>query len=53
MNLFVNTFQKTKQHQTNKNSKKKNEKIPKAGSIHENIEINDQYLDEILDIKIK
>ena len=29
-------------------TKKKNKNILKAGSTHENIEINDQYLDEIL-----
>ena len=29
-------------------SNKKNKKFLKAGSVHENIEINDKYLDEIL-----
>ena len=35
--------------QTNTKSNKKNKNIPKGGSVHENIEINDQYLDEILE----
>ena len=35
--------------QTDIKSKKKNKNILRAGSIHENIEINDQYLVEILD----
>ena len=30
-------------------SNKKNKYIPKAGSVQENIEINEHYLDEILD----
>ena len=29
-------------------SNRQNKNIPKAGSVHDNIEINDQYLDEIL-----
>ena len=35
--------------QTITKSNRKNKIISKAGSIHENIEINDQRLDEILD----
>ena len=34
---------------TNTKSKKKYKTFPKSGSVHENIEINDHYLDEILD----
>ena len=30
-------------------SNKRNENFLKAGSVHENIEINDKFLDEILD----
>ena len=37
--------------QRNTKSNKKNETILKVGSMHENIEINDQYLDKILDNK--
>ena len=37
------------EHITNAKSNKKNRNILKAGSIQENIEINDQYLDETLD----
>ena len=35
--------------QTNTKSNNKNKSILKAGSTHKIIEINDQYLDEILD----
>ena len=35
--------------QTNTKSNTKNQNLLKAGSIQENIEINEQYLDEILD----
>ena len=31
-----------------KSPKSKNKNILKAGSVHDNIEINDNYLDEIL-----
>ena len=34
--------------QTNTKSNKKNKNIPKGGSMLENIETNDQYLDKIL-----
>ena len=34
---------------TQTKSNKKNKNILKAGSVQQNIEINDQYLDEILD----
>ena len=37
--------------QTSTKSNRKKIYILKAGSIHENIEINDQYLDKILDNK--
>ena len=37
--------------QRNTKSNKKNKNIPKAGFKHENFDINDQYLDEILDNK--
>ena len=35
--------------QTNRKPNKKNKNILKAGSIHKNTEINNQYLDEVLD----
>ena len=35
--------------QTNTKSNKKNKNVLKAGSMQENIQINDKYLDEILD----
>ena len=35
--------------QTNTKPNKKNKSILKTGSMHENDEINDQYLDEYLD----
>ena len=35
--------------QTNVKPKRKNKNILKPGSVHKNIEINDQYSDEILD----
>ena len=39
-----------KRHQSSSNGQKvKTENNVKAGSIHDNIETNDQYLDEILD----
>ena len=38
-----------KSSQTNTKSNKKNKNVLKAGSIHENFETNDQYLNEILD----
>ena len=34
--------------ETNTKLNRKNKNILKAGSIHEKIEINDEYLDEIL-----
>ena len=34
---------------TNTKPEKKNRNILKAGSMQENVEINDQYLDDILD----
>ena len=40
---------KTTQTNTKSNKKNKNINILKAGSVHENIELNDQFLDEILD----
>ena len=33
---------------TNKKPNERNKNILKAGSVHENIEINDKYLDEIV-----
>ena len=36
-------------HETNTNSNKRNKNVLKAGSMQENIEINDQFLGEILD----
>ena len=42
-----------KTNQTNTKSNKKIKSALKAGFIQENIEINDQYLDEILDNKDK
>ena len=38
-----------KTSQTNTKSNKKNKNVLKAGSMHENIETNDQYLNESLD----
>ena len=38
--------------QTNTKSNRKNKNILKVGSTHENIEINDQYLNKLLDKKI-
>ena len=39
----------TNDRKTNTKSIRKNKKTLKAESIHENFEINDEYLDEILD----
>ena len=42
------TSKDLKTTQTNTKSIKKNKNIPKAGYIQQNIEINEQYLDELL-----
>ena len=42
------TLNDLKTTQTNTKSNKKNKIVPKAGSTHENIEINDDYLVDIL-----
>ena len=43
------TLKNLKTTQTTTKSNNKNNNILKAGSIHEKIEFNDQYLDKILD----
>ena len=39
-----------KKSKKNKKPNEKNKNILKAGSMHKNTEIDDQYLDEVLDI---
>ena len=43
------TLNDLKTTQTNTKSNRKNKTFLKTGSIHENIEINDQYLLDVLD----